>query len=132
MPSNHINPPGLSTPTGYTHVVTSTGGRTVYISGQVPVNAAGEVVGQGDLAAQARQVYENIRVALASAGATFADVVKQTTYIVNYNPDHRAAIGEVRRAAFGTENPPASTLVGVQALARPEFMIEVEVVAVVG
>ncbi len=59
-------------------------------------------------------------------------MVKQTTYIVNYNPDHRAAIGDARRAAFGVDNPPASTLVGVQALARPEFMIEVEVIAVVG
>ena len=54
MPNTHTNPPGLSTPTGYTHVVSATGGRTIYLSGQVPVNAAGEVVGQGDLAAQAR------------------------------------------------------------------------------
>jgi len=124
MPIEHINPPGLSTPAGYTHVVTATGGKVVFVSGQVS--------GEGDLATQARQVYENLRIALAAAGATFADVVKQTTYVVGFKPEDRAVIGEVRRQYLPADRPPASTLVGVQALAAPQYLIEVEAIAVVG
>lgn len=131
MPKQHINPRGLSTPTGYSHVVTAAGGRLVFIAGQVAANAAGEIVGPGDLRAQARQVYENLKTALAAAGATFADVVKQTTFVVSFKAEDRAVIAEVRREFLPAENPPASTLVGVQALARPEYLIEVEAIAVV-
>jgi len=130
MPSQHINPPGLSAPTGYTHVVTASGGKLVFIAGQVAANAAGEVVGPGDLKGQARQVYQNLQTALTAAGATFADVVKQTTFVVNFKPDDRAVIADVRREYLSSEHPPASTLVGVQALARPEYLIEVEAIAV--
>jgi len=127
----HINPSGLSKPTGYTHVVTATGGRTVYISGQVALNERGEVVGEGDLGAQLRRVYENLKVALAAAGATFADLVKQTTYVVNFDPTRdRPVIGEVRSQYLAAADPPASTLVGVQSLANPALLVEVEVVAV--
>jgi len=129
MPKQHIDPRGLSTPTGYSHVVTAAGGRLVFIAGQVAANAAGEIVGPGDLRAQARQVYENLKTALAAAGATFADVVKQTTFVVSFKAEDRAVIAEVRREFLPAENPPASTLVGVQALARPEYLIEVEAIA---
>ena len=131
MPIEHINPSGLSKPTGYTHVVTAAVGRTVYISGQVALNKRGEVVGEGDLAAQLRRVYENLKVALAAAGATFGDVVKQTTFVVGFDPaKHRPIIGEVRSQYLAASNPPASTLVGVQSLANPTLLVEVEVVAV--
>jgi enamine deaminase RidA (YjgF/YER057c/UK114 family) len=130
MPTQHINPQGVSQPTGYTHVVSSDGSRIVFVSGQVPVNGEGQVVGEGDLARQAEQVFENLKTCLASIGATFAEVVKLTTYVVNFKPDDRATITALRQRYLPADNPPASTLVGVQALARPELLIEIEAVAV--
>ena len=130
MPNQHLNPEGVSRPANYTHVVSGTG-RVVYISGQVPVDASGKLVGLGDFAAQADKVFENLATCLASAGATFADVVKLTTYIVNYVPDkHRALLQAARAKHLPAENPPASTLVGVQSLALPGFMLEIEAVAI--
>src|SRR5262249_39051978 len=71
-----LNPPGLCPTFGWTHVVTAAGGKTVHVSGQVSVNERGEVVGKGDLKAQTQQAFENLKTALAAAGATFRDVVK--------------------------------------------------------
>ena len=122
-----INPEGLSKPTGYSHVVIA--GGTVYISGQVSANEKGEVIGKGDLRAQATQVYENIQTCLKAAGVMFAEVVKMNTYVVNYKPEDVAVIREVRKKYLSGENPPASTLVGVQALVNPDFLIEIEVIA---
>ncbi|HEY7513128.1 MAG TPA: RidA family protein [Vicinamibacteria bacterium] len=127
----HKNPPGLSTPRGYTHVVSASGGRTVYVAGQVSLDAKGELVGKGDLRAQARQVFENLRLALAGAGATFGDVVKWNTYVVNFKAEDLPVLRESRAELLKDVTPPASTLVGVQALANPDFLIEVEAVAVV-
>jgi enamine deaminase RidA (YjgF/YER057c/UK114 family) len=126
--NKYINLPGLSKPTGYTHVVIA--GNTIYIAGQVANNEKGEVVGKGDLDAQARRVYENLKICLQAAGASFNDVVKMNTYVVNYKPENIAIIRNVRKDYVPGENPPASTLVGVQALANPDFLIEVEAVAV--
>lgn len=131
MPNRFIKPEGLSNNPAYTHVVAATGGTTVYISGQVAVDASGATVGAGDLEAQTRQVMENLKVALAAAGATFDDVVKITTYVVGYEPSMRPVIAGVRGAYLSGDNPPASTLVGVQALAAPEWLIEIEAIAVV-
>ena len=125
-----INPPGLPRPGTYTPVVATSGGRTIYVSGQVPVNEKGELVGKGDLAAQAEQVFSNIDTALKGAGATFADVVKITTFIVGYKPEHRALMHQVRSRYVSKDNPPASTLLGVQALAIADYLIEVEAIAV--
>jgi enamine deaminase RidA (YjgF/YER057c/UK114 family) len=130
MARQHINPAGVSAPTSYTHVVAAEGRRIVFISGQVAINPKGEIVGEGDLSKQAEQVFENLKTCLASAGATFADVTKMTTFIVNYKPEDRPVLGGVRARYLPAENPPASTLVGVQALARPEIMIEIEATAV--
>lgn len=127
----HINPPGISTPTSYTHVVVAQPGRTVYIAGQVSLNEKGELVGKGDLRAQTTQVFDNLSTALKAAGASWNDVVKINTYIVNYNAEMLPALREVRGNYFTGPKPPASTLVGVQALARPDFMIEIEAVAVI-
>jgi len=123
------NPPTLSTPTGYTHVVEVTGpAKTVYIAGQIAFDKEGKVVGAGDMAAQAEQVFKNLQAALEAAGAKFSDVVKMNTYITDMAK--APAVREVRARYFG-QTAPASTLVQVVALARPELMLEIEVVAVV-
>ena len=123
-----MNPPGLSTPTGYSHVVSARGGRTIYIAGQVALDAKGQLVGDGDLAAQTRQVFANLEVALKAAGATFDDVVKLNTYM--RDATQVQMIRDVRGKYF-TKALPASTLVEVSRLANPGFLVEIEVVAVV-
>ncbi len=126
----HIRPEGLANNPAYTMVVAATGTRTVYISGQVALDGQGQLVGANDLGAQTEQVMQNLQTALAGAGATFADVVKITTYVVGYKPAHRGVISAVRSPYFPADAPPASTLVGVSALAAPEWLIEIEAVAV--
>jgi enamine deaminase RidA (YjgF/YER057c/UK114 family) len=126
-----INPEGLARPGVYTPVVVARGGRTIYVSGQVPQNSKGELVGGDDLVAQAEQVYRNLELALKGAGATFSDVVKLNVYVVNFKPEYRDLLQSVRVRHVSKENPPASTLVGVQALARPGFLVEIEAVAVI-
>jgi enamine deaminase RidA (YjgF/YER057c/UK114 family) len=132
MPHTYINPEAVSKPNNYTHVVSARGSRVVFISGQVAADQNGQVVGQGDLARQAEQVFENLKACLASVGAGFEDVTKMTTFIVNYQPEHRAMIGGLRQRYLPQVNPPASTLLGVQALATPEILIEIEATAVLG
>jgi reactive intermediate/imine deaminase len=128
-PIKRTNPPALSTPTGYSHVVEVTGpGKTIYIAGQIAFDASGKVVGTGDMKAQTEQVFKNLEAALKAAGATFADVVKMNTYVTDIS--QIAVIRDVRSRYFGTTTP-ASTLVQVSGLARPELMIEIEVIAAV-
>lgn len=124
-----ITPRGLYKPTAYTQVIVASRPRMVFVSGQVSMDQDGKLVAPGDFAAQARQVYANLRVALEGAGATPADVVKLTTYIVDYKPELRALIAEARSGVFGAAELPASTLVGVQALAEPGYLLEVEAIA---
>ena len=131
MEKKFINPPTLATPRGYTHVVTAAGGKMVFIAGQVAWDVKGEIVGKGDLRAQATQAYTNLKAALAAAGATTADVAKMNTYVVNFKSTDLSVIREVRSQFFPQENLPASTLVGVQALAMDGLLIEVEAVAMV-
>src|SRR5688572_6179100 len=123
-----MNPQGLSTPTGYSHVVSTRGGRTVYIARQPALDAQGRVVGAGDLAAQTRQVFANLDIALKAAGATFANVVKTNYYL--RDASQVAVIREIR-AKYFTKELPASTLVEVPRLANPDLLIEIEVIAVV-
>lgn len=130
MSIERINPAGLRRPPTYAPVVKVVGGTTVYVSGQVPVDVEGNLVGEGDFAAQAKQVYENLRLALASVGADFSHVARMTTYVVNYTPALREVLGAVRAEAMGSSLA-ASTLLGVQALAVPGYLLEVEVIAVV-
>ena len=131
MEKQFINPEGLARPGTYTPVVTARGGKTIWIAGQVPQDAAGQLVGRGDLPAQIEQVYRNLQLALAGAGATFNDVVKLNVYVVNYKPEYRDLLNQVRSRHVSKENPPASTLIGVQALAREGFLVEIEAVAVI-
>lgn len=126
----HIQPDGLFDNPAYSHVVTARGARHVYVSGQVAVDEHRTSVGADDLAAQTEQVMQNLETALAAAGATFADVVKLTTFVVGYTPEMRSVIGEVRARYLPAGDPPASTLVGVSALAAPDWLIEIEAIAV--
>ncbi len=129
MTKQFINPAGLSNPGTYTHLVTVQGGKLIFISGQVALDAQGQAVPFSDLKAQTKQVFENLKTALASQGATFDDVIKLNTYVVNYDPTNRQQIAQVRAQYLPPNQPPASTLIGVLSLARPEFRIEVEAIA---
>ncbi|HZP26834.1 MAG TPA: RidA family protein [Dehalococcoidia bacterium] len=125
-----INPSTMNKPFGYTHVVEVVGpGRTVYIAGQTAVDGEGNVVGAGDLAAQTRQVFENLKAALGAVGADFSDVVKCNYYMTDIS--QLPILREIRANYLTGEAFPASTAVQVGGLARPEFMIEIEVVAVI-
>ena len=124
----YLNPSTLSTPTGYSHVVQVHRGRTVYIAGQVALDKAGNIVGKGDFAAQATQVFENLKLALAAAGATFDNVVKVTTFVTDMA--HIQALREIRGKYYG-KNAPASTLVQIGKLANEALMVEIEAIAVV-
>lgn len=128
----HPHPAGLLQNPAYSHVVVASGARAIYTAGQVAIDEHGALVGDGDLAAQTTQVMHNVGRALAAAGASFNDVVKITTYVVNYQPEHRMIIGKARAPFFANMTPPASTLVGVAALAMPGWLVEIEAIAVTG
>lgn len=131
MPKQFFNPPALNPANGYTHAVAATGSKTIYVSGQVSVNEKAEVVGKGDFRAQVERVFENLKTALAAAGATFADVVKVTYFVVGLKSEHVPVVREIRAKYLNPANPPASSLVGVEALVVPDWLVEIEVVAVV-
>ena len=128
MPSNarFTNPETIAKPGGYTHVVEFSGpGRIVYIAGQLGLKPDGKIA--GDFRAQAVQAFENMKNALAAAGAGFDDVVKLNNYLVDIKsnlPIYR----EVRDKYVNTKTPPASTTVGVPALARDDALYEVEAI----
>ena len=121
-------PDGLPPGNGYSHVTVATG-PTVYISGQVPLNAVGVLVGAGDAVAQAEQVFANLDIALRAAGCGWSDVVRLTFYLTDL--DDLAAVREVRDRYLGADRLPASSLVKVAGLVNPEFRIEVDAVAVI-
>ena len=127
----HINPDGVNKPNTYSQVVKVNGGTMIFTSGIVADDVNGNIIGKGDLKAQVKQAFENLKIVLAAAGADFKDVVKMTYYVVNYKPEQRSIIREVRSNYLPTENAPASTLVGVAALYIPEVLIEIEAVAVI-
>jgi len=124
-----INPPTLIKPSGYTHVVlTQSHNKTIYISGEVPFNSKGELIGKGDFRSQVIQVYENMKSALEACGADFSDVVKMTTFIANYNVEYLKIVREVRSMYLSKEKPPANTTVGV--ILSPDVLVEMEAIAV--
>lgn len=122
-------PEGVAPAAQYSHVVMGTG-RFVAVSGQLPLDEDGRLVGEEDPAAQARQVFENLRRCLAAAGAGFDDVVKLTYFVTDMS--HMPAIREARAAHIPDDRLPASSAVQVAALVRPEFLMEIEAFAVVG
>ena len=131
MQNEFLNPPSLCKTFGWTHVVSTNGGKTIHISGQAAIDAAGQVVGKGDLKRQTEQTFENLRLALAAAGVTWNDVVVTRLYVVNFKPEQLPIIREVRSRYVHPDHPPASTLVGVTALAHPDWLIEIEATAVI-
>lgn len=128
MTVEYLNPPGLAEGP-HSHVAVVTGGRTIYVAGQVAADLDWQVVGP-DFEGQVRQVFENLRIALEAAGAGLSDVVKMNIYICGLNAEKLAAFRQVRGTFMGTHRP-ASTLVDTRALIDPNFEIEIEVVAVV-
>ena len=131
MANQFINPPDLNPANGFSHVAVAGGGRTVYVSGQVSVDATGQVVGKGDFRAQVERTFQNLGTALTAAGATFDHVVKVTYFVVDLKPEHIPVVREVRAKHLNAARPPASSLVGVAALVVPDWLIEIELIAVV-
>lgn len=127
----HINPDGVNKPKTYSQVVKVNGGTMIFTSGIVANDVDGNIIGKGDLKAQVKQAFDNLKIVLAAAGAEFTDVVKMTYYVVNYKPEQIPMIREVRANYLPTENPPVSTLVGVAALFQEDVLIEIEAVAVI-
>jgi enamine deaminase RidA (YjgF/YER057c/UK114 family) len=128
----HIQPDALfpSERFGFTQVVTSPPGRLIFVSGQVAWDRECRLVGGDDLAAQAEKALENLGAALESAGAGPSDVTLVRAYIVDFRAELGARLAPVFRRFFGSP-PPASTWVGVTGLAGPDFLVEVECIAVV-
>ena len=124
-----LNPATLPTPTGYSQLATVSGGTLIVIAGQVALDVNGAVVGQGDFAAQTTQVFRNLVAALGSAGATTTHLVKLTTFVTDLSDI--GAFRRIRDQFLDKNHLPASTLVQVTRLFRPEFMIEIEAIAAV-
>jgi len=121
-----MNPSTIAKPGGYSHVVEITGpARIVYIAGQLGLKPNGDIA--GDFRAQVEQAFENLKSALAAVGAGFDDVVKLNNYLVDITPNI-AIYREVRDKYVDTSKPPASTTVGVPALARDGALFEVEAI----
>ena len=125
-----VNPEDLPTPESYTHVTVATGSRLVFVAGQVADDAQGSLVGPGDLTAQARQAFANVGRALAAAGARPDQVAKITIFVARYQRDQLPAIEAGRVALFG-DHKPADTLVGVAALSRSDYLVEVDAFAII-
>jgi 2-iminobutanoate/2-iminopropanoate deaminase len=132
MPKEYINPRRLfpSLPHGFSQVVIASGRKMVFISGQTAWDARKNIVGGDSVLEQARQALRNLRTAIEAAGGTSEDIVALRIYVVNYQAESGTAVGTALREFFSPENPPASTWIGVSALAVPEFLIEIEATAV--
>lgn len=129
-PPEHVqflSPETLAPTPGFSQVVKVTGGQTIYLAGQIALDASRNLVGRGDFRAQAQQVFENLKLALAAAGADFSHVVKLNIYLVDHT--HAPILREVRDRYINTESPPASTLVEVRSLAQDDFLLEIEAIA---
>jgi reactive intermediate/imine deaminase len=124
----HLSPAGLSRPTGYSHVVSVPVEELVFVSGQVPLDGDGELVGAGDVGAQTRQVFRNLATALEAAGVGFRNVVKLTYFLRDVSG--LAIVRSVRDEFLDADRLPASTLVEVSSLFRDDVLIEIDAVAV--
>ena len=129
MSARSLNPEGLPKPAGpYVHLSVAEPGEIIFVSGQIALDADGNIVGEGDIEAQTRQVMENLGIALAAAGAGFGDVRKITNYLLDVGEYPKVA---PIRAEYLTEPFPASTMIEVTGLLYPELLIEIEAIAVV-
>lgn len=131
MSNQTINPVALynSVEMGFSHAVKSEGKVTIHCSGQVAWDKDANIVGAGDVGAQAKQALVNLKEVLASSGAQVSDVVRLRTYVVNHNPSLLAPIGQAIAEFYGDVTPAANTLIGVSSLALPDFLIEIEATA---
>jgi len=127
----HINPDVLSKNPAFTNVISVTGNvKTIYIGGQDAVDASGTIVGKGNIKQQTEQVFSNLQAALKAGGAELENVIKWNIYIVQGQPIQPAF--EVFQNVWGRRpNPPASTVIFVFGLANPEFLVEMDAIAVV-
>jgi enamine deaminase RidA (YjgF/YER057c/UK114 family) len=125
------DPDGLAAPQGFSHVTTAPAGRIACVSGQVAYDAQGRIVGVGDLAAQTDQVMRNLQTALEAVGCGFGDLLKTTFFVKHLDEEAVRTIRAVRGRWWMAGALPASTMVGVASLARPELLLEVEAWAVV-
>ena len=124
--------PQLPKPVGYSHLGEVTSGKMIYIAGQVAMDAAGSIVGKGDYKAQLQQVFSNLKTAVEAAGGSFKNIVKLNYYIVDtVDRSEFFAYREVRDKYVDTANPPVATVVIVRGLFLPEFLVEIEAIAVV-
>jgi 2-iminobutanoate/2-iminopropanoate deaminase len=132
MPKEYINPDNLfpSVRHGFSQVVAASGSKMVFISGQTAWDAGKKIVGGDSLLEQARQALRNVQAAIEATGGTLKDIVSLRIYIVNYQSENAEAVRVGLREFFSSENPPASTWIGVSALAVPEFLIEIEATAI--
>lgn len=132
MTHKKINPASMydSLQFGFSHATQAQGKTVLHCAGQLAWDASGEVVGKNDLAAQTEQVFKNLNTVLKEAGATPADVVRMRTYIVNLEPANLEVVGEAIGRFYGDITPPVNTLLGVQSLAMPDLLIEIEMTAV--
>jgi reactive intermediate/imine deaminase len=131
MAKQIINPSSIPTPMGpYSQGVVATGRKLIFISGQVPEDAHGNVVGEGDIEAQTRQVLANVKIMVEEAGGSIADIVKITVFMVEISSSAYEWVSKLRKQFFGGDYP-TSTMVEVKRLARPEWLIEIEAWAVV-
>ncbi len=125
----HLSPETMPPGRGYSQIVDVSGGRTIYISGQLALDPQRRLVGAGDLEAQTVQVFENIKAALAAVGATFNNVVKLNFFVLDF--EKFDVVRKVRDRYVNTSQPPTATAVAVVQLAQKDYLIEVEAVAVV-
>lgn len=134
MPNSKINPAALYDALGYgfSHAALQDGGRTLHLAGQVAWDKDCNVVGGDDLAAQTRQALANLGAVLAEVGATPADIVRLRTYVVDHNPAKLDPVLTEITAFYDGTVPAPNTFIGVQTLALPDFLIEIEATAVVG
>ena len=132
MPKEFVNPNSLfpSLPHGFSKVVIASGKKMVFVSGQTAWDAQKNIVGGDSVLEQARQAFRNLEKAMEAADGTLKDIVALRIYAVDYQAESGTAVGTALREFFSSENPPASTWIGVSALVDPEFLIEIEATAV--
>lgn len=133
MSKQTINPPQLfnSLQYGFSQIVTTTGGKTVYLSGQVAWNEDQEIIGGDDLGEQTRQTLRNVETAVQIAGGGMSDVVSMRIYFLDSKKHETAAISQALLDCFADGEPPATTWTGVPSLANDAFLIEIEAMAVI-
>jgi enamine deaminase RidA (YjgF/YER057c/UK114 family) len=124
-----LPPPG---PAGYSHIAKVNQGTIVYVSGQVPIDASGKLIGEGDFEAQVEQVFRNLKLAVEAAGGTMADIVKLNYYVAaELDQASVPKLRPIRDRYLNVEDPPASTFLVVARLSRPGWLIEIEAVAAI-